>query len=147
MKWIYAFAFPVLWTAWAIYWFTQARHVKSNLREESEASRWLHVGPLALATCIRNPHSAGMYLPIRYQPFEPRFNLGYPTSAIYVLYEWPLWARNFIFASHGRTLYAYTNFDIHPGSFIVQEMVIFGFCQLLASYSRMAPLEVQVKVL
>lgn len=53
-------------------------------------------------------------------------------STIYVLYEWPLWARNFIFGSHGRTLFAYTNFDIHPPSFVMQEAVIFVFCFLLA---------------
>jgi hypothetical protein len=52
--------------------------------------------------------------------------------AIYMLYEWPLWARNFIFASHGRTLYAYTNYDIDPASFLMQELVIIGFCLLLA---------------
>jgi hypothetical protein len=50
---------------------------------------------------------------------------------IYVLYEWPLWMRNFILSNEGRTVYAYPNFDVHPGSFLAQEMIVAGFCLLL----------------
>jgi hypothetical protein len=51
---------------------------------------------------------------------------------IFVLYEWPLWMRNFVLSNDGRTVYAYPNFDIHPSSFVAQEFVIVGFCLLLS---------------
>ncbi len=51
---------------------------------------------------------------------------------IYVLYEWPLWIRNFVLSSEGRVVYAYPNFDIHPASFIAQEGQVLGFCFLVA---------------
>jgi len=51
---------------------------------------------------------------------------------IYAFYEWPLWFRNFILTSEGRNLYAYPNYDIHPASFFTQEIVVLGFCLLLA---------------
>jgi hypothetical protein len=46
---------------------------------------------------------------------------------VYVLYEWPLWARNFILSNEGRTVYAYPNADVHFASFVAQELVILGF--------------------
>jgi hypothetical protein len=52
---------------------------------------------------------------------------------IYVFYEWPLWLRNFVLSDAGRTVYAYPNFDIHPASFVMQELTILGFCVLLAT--------------
>jgi hypothetical protein len=53
--------------------------------------------------------------------------------SIYVLYEWPLWMRNIVLSSEGRTVFAYPNIDIHPASFVTQELVIIGFCFLLAA--------------
>lgn len=40
--------------------------------------------------------------------------------------------RNFVLSNDGRTVYAYPNVDIHFGSFVAQELVILGFCLLLA---------------
>ncbi len=51
---------------------------------------------------------------------------------VYVIYEWPLWARNFVLSNDGRTVFAYPNVDIDVGSFLIQEAVILGFCFLLA---------------
>jgi hypothetical protein len=53
-------------------------------------------------------------------------------STTYVFYQWPLWLRNFVFNNQGRTVYAYPNFDIDRASFFVQELVIAGFCLMLA---------------
>ena len=53
-------------------------------------------------------------------------------ALIYVLFEWPLWVRNFVLTNEGRTVYAYPNFDVHPGSFVAQEFIIIGFCLLLS---------------
>lgn len=50
----------------------------------------------------------------------------------YLFYEWPLWLRNFVLTDEGRVVYGYPNFDIHVGSFVMQELVIFGFCLILA---------------
>lgn len=50
----------------------------------------------------------------------------------YLFYEWPLWLRNFVLSDEGRVIYGYPNVDIHVGSFVMQEFVIFGFCLLLA---------------
>ncbi|CAN5448895.1 hypothetical protein BH09BAC1_BH09BAC1_02550 [soil metagenome] len=49
---------------------------------------------------------------------------------VYIFYEWPLWLRNFVFSSSGRTIYAYPNIDIDLYSFLCQELVVFGFCLL-----------------
>jgi hypothetical protein len=53
-------------------------------------------------------------------------------ALIYVLFEWPLWVRNFVLTNEGRTVYAYPNFDVHPGSFVAQEFIIAGFALLLS---------------
>lgn len=55
------------------------------------------------------------------------------TISIYLLYEWPLWMRNFLFSGSGRKVFAYPNIDIHPASFYMQEAVILGFCALVAT--------------
>lgn len=55
------------------------------------------------------------------------------TVLTYTVYEWPLWVRNFLLSTDGRTVYAYPNADIHVASFITQEIVIFGFCSLLVA--------------
>lgn len=57
----------------------------------------------------------------------------YTGSLIYVYYEWPLWARNFLLGTQGRTVYAYTNFDIDAPSFLAQEFTIAGFAFLLGA--------------
>jgi hypothetical protein len=52
---------------------------------------------------------------------------------IYLYYEWPLWTRNLLLGSNGRTVYAYTNYDIDVWSFLTQEVTIAGFSFLIAS--------------
>lgn len=52
-------------------------------------------------------------------------------ALVYFFYNWPLWARNFLLSSQGRTVYAYPNIDVHWPSFVVQEVIILGFCLLL----------------
>lgn len=52
---------------------------------------------------------------------------------IYLYYEWPLWTRNFLLGSFGRTVYAYSNYDIDPKSFLVQELMIAGFATLIGA--------------
>jgi nitrogen fixation-related uncharacterized protein len=52
---------------------------------------------------------------------------------IYFFYEWPLWTRNFLLGQRGRTVFAYTNFDIDPLSFFTQELTIMGFGFLLGA--------------
>lgn len=54
-------------------------------------------------------------------------------ALIYFFYEWPLWTRNFLLGSNGRTVYAYSNYDIDPKSFFAQELMIAGFAVLIAA--------------
>jgi hypothetical protein len=51
---------------------------------------------------------------------------------IYAIYEAPSYDRNFVSTDAHRVIYAYANRDIYLGSFITQELVIFGFSVLLA---------------
>jgi hypothetical protein len=56
---------------------------------------------------------------------------------IYAFYEWPLWVRNFSqMGQKGRVVYSYPNWDVHKGSFVMQEIVIFGFAYLIACVWR-----------
>jgi hypothetical protein len=50
----------------------------------------------------------------------------------YVFYEWPLWLRNLVLSDEGRVVYAYPSIDINPASFVMQELIILGFCLLLS---------------
>jgi hypothetical protein len=68
---------------------------------------------------------------VRQQPISDRIRKSLVLGLmIYVVYEWPLWMRN-VFTAHGRTVYGYPNIDVDKGSFIMQELVIGGFCMLL----------------
>jgi hypothetical protein len=66
-------------------------------------------------------------------PTQAKLTVGIG-AVVYVLYSWPIWFRNFYFSSDdpGRTVYAYPNVDIDPGSFAMQELVILGFSLLIA---------------
>lgn len=55
----------------------------------------------------------------------------WPIALAYVIYQWPLWFRNFLMTDEKRVIYAYPNDDVHLASLIVQEFVIFGFFILL----------------
>jgi len=52
---------------------------------------------------------------------------------IYVIYQIPLWIRNFVTTNEGRVIFAFPNADIYFGSFVTQEIVIFLFSCLLAA--------------
>lgn len=55
--------FPALWLSWAGYWWLSSRDVKLTTRRESVASRWLHLGPLAIAVLLlssRGPPPTGL---------------------------------------------------------------------------------------
>jgi len=64
---------------------------------------------------------------IRFKFQKRQFTLA---SVLYIFYEWPLWMRNFVLTSRGRTVYAYPNVDIDVRSYFYQELIIFGFCLL-----------------
>lgn len=57
-------------------------------------------------------------------------------AGIYVFYQWPLWMRNFVLSNEGRTIFAFSNYDIHRLSFFTQEAVILGFCFLVSTIWR-----------
>ncbi len=44
--------FPVMWAAWAIYWWATSFDVKATTRREPLWSRALHLGPMFLAAAI-----------------------------------------------------------------------------------------------
>lgn len=83
--------------------------------------------------------SLGCLLFCRPSPTKRRFRVKriLQTAAlgafVYFFYEWPLWTRNFLLGSTGRTVYAYSNYDIDPKSFFAQELMIFGFSLLIAA--------------
>lgn len=68
-------------------------------------------------------------VPLRHLVFN--FPTVYLIVLTYVAYEWPLWMRNFVLSDEGRVIYAFPNYDMHPGSFFMQEAVVFGFCAQL----------------
>lgn len=48
----YRYLFPLMWLAWAAYWWAMSRDVKATARHESLRSRLLHMIPLALAFAL-----------------------------------------------------------------------------------------------
>lgn len=56
------------------------------------------------------------------------------TVGIFIFDVWPLWARNFSLTrpEHGRIVYAYSNYDVDPASFVIQQLNFFVFSLLLA---------------
>ena len=48
----YALIFPVLWTAWVIYWYAARKRDKPVLRREPPVSRAAHMIPLMLAVAL-----------------------------------------------------------------------------------------------
>ncbi len=49
---IHRWLFPVLWTAWAAYWWATSLDVKETTRREPVVSRVLHLGPMVIAAAI-----------------------------------------------------------------------------------------------
>jgi protein-S-isoprenylcysteine O-methyltransferase Ste14 len=52
--------FPLMWGAWALYWWLTSADVKATARRESTLSRWLHLGPLALAAWLLASRPPGL---------------------------------------------------------------------------------------
>ncbi|HZP67657.1 MAG TPA: isoprenylcysteine carboxylmethyltransferase family protein [Rudaea sp.] len=52
MELLYRNLIPLLWIAWALYWWIAARDVKPAVRHETAASRAVHLVPLALAALL-----------------------------------------------------------------------------------------------
>lgn len=53
-------------------------------------------------------------------------------AGIYAIWQAPHWVRNFVLGEHLRTVYAYTNVDISPPSFVYQELELFILSWMLA---------------
>ena len=68
--------FPALWIGWAVYWWASANNVKAAARRESVASRWLHLGPLVLATWLL---------------WEPRMRVGWLGKRFMTEAAWQFW--------------------------------------------------------
>jgi hypothetical protein len=71
--------------------------------------------------------------PIRISLRKAKAKIVIYAFGIYVFYQWPLWMRNFVLSNEGRTIFAFSNYDIHKASFFAQEAVILGFAFLLAT--------------
>jgi protein-S-isoprenylcysteine O-methyltransferase Ste14 len=56
----YRTLFPLMWCAWMAYWIATSRNVKPDERRESSPSRWLHLGPLLVATWLVLAPQAGL---------------------------------------------------------------------------------------
>ena len=67
------FILAALWIAWAAYWAVSAADVKHTQRMEPAWSRWLHLGPIALAAALLcRPHVefAGLDRPLPALPID-----------------------------------------------------------------------------
>ena len=43
---------PLMWAAWALYWWITSTNVKATARREPILSRWAHLGPMAIAAWL-----------------------------------------------------------------------------------------------
>jgi protein-S-isoprenylcysteine O-methyltransferase Ste14 len=43
---------PLMWAAWALYWWLTSMNVKTTERREPMLSRWAHLGPMAIAAWL-----------------------------------------------------------------------------------------------
>ena len=94
--WLHSALIPTLWLGWAAYWTLTAFNVKATARREPFVSRWLHLGPLLLATALMClPTDAWPALRAR---FMPRTEIGYVIGATLTVagIAFAVWARRFI---------------------------------------------------
>lgn len=83
MRIIHPWLIPVLWAAWALYWFIAAFSAKPVRRRESVASRLSHYIPLLLAILlVVSPRFTGTVLGTR---FLPRSEILFWIGAVLVL--------------------------------------------------------------
>jgi protein-S-isoprenylcysteine O-methyltransferase Ste14 len=74
---IHRWLIPVLWVAWAFYWWATSLDVKETTRREPFVSRLLHLGPIAVA---------GMIL------WAPRFDVAGLDARFTPAAPWAFWA-------------------------------------------------------
>ena len=72
VTWAHHDLFPLLWIAWALYWWISARDVKASTRREPPLSRLLHIGPMVLgAAMLWLPRLGIAALDARFMPWAP----------------------------------------------------------------------------
>ena len=93
MAFAYRSLIPVLWLAWAAYWWRASRGVKAVQRVESMLSRALHVAPLALAmVLLAMPRFPVPVLGERFLPWpEECYWIGAALTLLGLLFT--VWAR------------------------------------------------------
>ena len=93
---IHRWLFPVLWLAWALYWWLSSRDVKETTRRESVLSRWGHIGPMLVAAALLwSPRLGGTVLGARFMPWAPwQFWAGAAVTAGGLAFA--VWARRHI---------------------------------------------------
>lgn len=62
----------------------------------------------------------------------PVFKIIAMATGIYIMWEWPLWVRNFVIDKEGRIVHAFANYDVFKPSFFTQEANLIIFAALLA---------------
>jgi protein-S-isoprenylcysteine O-methyltransferase Ste14 len=87
---------PVLWVAWAVYWWATSLDVKEATRREPLASRLLHLGPMVLAGLIL--WAPRLELPGLDARFMPRAGWQFGTGAAITFagLGFAVWARRHI---------------------------------------------------
>jgi protein-S-isoprenylcysteine O-methyltransferase Ste14 len=86
---------PLLWSAWALYWWITSADVKATARREPALSRWAHLGPMALAAWLLLAPGAALpglgtrFLPPSVAPLA--FGVGALLTAAGLLFA--VWAR------------------------------------------------------
>ncbi len=69
---IHHWLFPVLWAAWALYWWASSIDVKETARREPWLSRAMHLGPMFLAGAVLGaPRLDVAALDARFMPWAP----------------------------------------------------------------------------
>ena len=93
---IHRWLFPVLWMAWAFYWWLSSRDVKETTRREPFLSRLGHIGPMLVAAAILwSPRLGGPVLGARFMPWAPwQFWAGVAVTAGGLAFA--VWARRHI---------------------------------------------------
>jgi protein-S-isoprenylcysteine O-methyltransferase Ste14 len=87
---------PLMWSAWALYWWITSSGVKPTVRRESVLSRWAHLGPMALAAWLLiAPGAAALHgLGARFLPSSAAplaFGIGAALTAMGLSFA--VWAR------------------------------------------------------
>jgi len=93
---IYRSLLPLMWCAWAAYWWMTSIDVKATVRRESRVSRWLHIGPLVVATWLLLVPRTGLpWLDERFiEGVEWPYPLGVALTAAGLMFA--VWARRHI---------------------------------------------------